>query len=58
MGWRQACLVVAAALLLAITAHASDLSTIVPTRVKIQVHKPKTLSFVPSAVESAASRPA
>ena len=55
MGRRLACLVVAAALLLAITAHASDLSTIVPTRVKIQVHKPTTLSFVPSAVESAAS---
>ena len=38
MDRRVACLVVAAALLLAITADASDLSTIVPTRVKIQVH--------------------
>ena len=58
MGRRLACLVVAAALLLAVTAHASDLSTIVPTRVKIQVQKSRSLSFVNSAVEIAASSPA
>ena len=58
MGRRQACLVVAAALLLAVTADASDLSTIVPTRVKIQVRVPRVISFVPSAVESAACSPA
>ena len=43
MGRRLACLVAAAALLLAVTAAASDLSTLVPTRVKIQVHIPRAL---------------
>ena len=38
MGQRPTCLIATAALLLAAAADASDLSTILPTRVKIQVH--------------------